>query len=154
MWQMSLPWYEFVVRGLLIYIFLMVVLRLTGRRQLGHLTPFDMVLLLVLSNTVQNAMNGGDNSIPGGILSASTVIAANFIVSQITFRNRRLAGWIEGRAVVLIHNGKLDDLARRRNMVTREELMTALRAGGCPCIENVRCAMLETTGEITVVARD
>lgn len=153
MWQISMPWWEFVLRGLIIYIFLMIILRLTGRRQMGHLAPFDLILLLVLSNTVQNAMNGGDNSIPGGLLSACTVIAANYIVSWVTFHNRSLARLIEGRAVVLVRDGKIDDAARRRAMITREELLAALRTGECASLEDVHFALLENTGEITVMRR-
>jgi uncharacterized membrane protein YcaP (DUF421 family) len=153
MWQLSMPWWEFVVRGVIIYLFLSVTLRLTGRRQMGHLAPFDLILLLVLSNTVQNAMNGGDNSVPGGLISACTVIAANYAVSWLTFHNKTLARLIEGRAVVLIRDGKIDDHARRRAMITREELLAALRCGGCEGLEEVHYALLENTGEITCVRR-
>src|SRR5258706_6062018 len=108
MWHLSLPWWEFVVRGAVIYVFLTVVLRVTGKRQMGHLAPFDLVLLLVLSNAVQNAMNGGDNSVPGGVISATTLIALNYSVSFATFRSKRIAQWIEGQPLVLIRDGKID----------------------------------------------
>ena len=75
MWHLSLPWWEFILRGVIVYVFLLVILRATGKRQTGQLAPFDLVLLLVLSNAVQNAMNGGDNTVLGGIISASTLIA-------------------------------------------------------------------------------
>jgi uncharacterized membrane protein YcaP (DUF421 family) len=153
MWQLSLPWWELVVRGTLIYLFLTVVLRLTGKRQMGHLAPFDLILLLVLSNTVQNAMNGGDNSVPGGLISACTVIALNYLVSWLTFHNRTLARLIEGRALILIRGGKIDERVRRHAMLTREELLAALRAQDCHCLEDVAYAMLENTGEISVVRR-
>src|SRR4030088_3109243 len=80
MWRVALPWWEFILRGLIVYIFLVVILRLTGKRQVGQLAPFDLVLLLVLSNAVQNAMNGGDNSITGGVISATTLGGGNWIV--------------------------------------------------------------------------
>lgn len=154
MWQMSLPWWEFMVRGVIVYVFLMVILRASGKRQMGHLAPFDLILLLVLSNTVQNAMNGGDNSIPGGLLTACTVVAVNYLVSFLTFYNKTAARWIEGRASVLVKDGKIDEHARRHAMLTREELMAALRAGGCGSLEEVHYAMLENTGEITVCRRE
>jgi len=153
MWQMSMPWWHFVVRGLIVYLFLAVALRLTGRRQMGHLAPFDLILLLVLSNTVQNAMNGGDNSVPGGLLSACTVIAANYVVSWVTYHNKTIARLIEGRAIVLVRDGRIDEAARRRAMLTREELLAALRLEGCACVEEVHFALLENTGEITVMHR-
>ena len=86
---------------------MLLLLRLTGKRQIGQLAPFDLVLLLVLSNAVQNAMNGGDNSVLGGLLSASTLVALNSIVAIVTARSKRAEAFIEGHPVVLIHNGKL-----------------------------------------------
>lgn len=153
MWHLSLPWYEFVGRGAIIYIFLTIVLRLTGKRQMGHLAPFDLILLLVLSNTVQNAMNGGDNSVPGGIISACTVIAMNGAVSRLTYHSKFLSRIIEGRAIVLVRNGKINEHARRHAMLTREELLAALRSGGAQCLEDVHFALLENTGEISVVMK-
>ncbi len=153
MWHLSLPWWELVARGAIVYLFLSIVLRLTGRRQMGHLAPFDLILLLVLSNTVQNAMNGGDNSVPGGLISACTVIALNYAVSWLTYYHRPLARLIEGRAVVLVRDGKINEHARRHAMITREELLAALRTGGCLCLEEVHYALLENTGEFTVVPR-
>jgi len=153
MWHLSLPWFEFVARGAIIYVFLTVILRLTGKRQMGHLAPFDLILLLVLSNTVQNAMNGGDNSVPGGILSAGTVIAINTVVSRLTFHSKTLSRFIEGRATVLVRDGRINEHARRHAMLTREELLAALRAGGAQCLEEVHYALLENTGEISVVTK-
>src|SRR5882724_12527176 len=137
MWNMSLVWWEFVLRGIIIYVFLIVLLRLTGKRQVGQLAPFDLVLLLVLSNAVQNAMNGGDNSITAGILSASTLIVANGIVGRITYKSKTLEKLIEGRPEVLIHNGKLFTDIIEKEKVTHHELHAALRAAGCACIEDV-----------------
>jgi uncharacterized membrane protein YcaP (DUF421 family) len=71
MWNLSLPWWEFALRALIVYVFLIVILRITGKRQTGQLAPFDLILLLVLSNAVQNSMNGGDNTVLGGLISAS-----------------------------------------------------------------------------------
>src|SRR5712672_3505667 len=108
MWNMSLVWWEFVLRGLIIYVFLVVLLRLTGKRQVGQLAPFDLVLLLVLSNAVQNSMNGGDNSITGGIILASTLVAINSLVGWLSYRSKSLEALIEGRPVILVHDGKID----------------------------------------------
>src|SRR5678816_676226 len=108
MWTHSLPhWWEFICRAVIVYFFLMVVLRLTGKRQVGQLAPFDLVLLLVLSNAVQNAMNGGDNSITGGVIAASTLIVANGLVSRLTYKSKTLERLIEGRPEILIHNGRI-----------------------------------------------
>src|SRR5260221_10501063 len=107
MWQLSLPWWEFIIRALIVYGFLLVLLRMTGKRQVGQLAPFDLVLLLVLSNAVQNAMNGGDNSVLAGVLSACTLVLVNYLVGLASWRSKKVEALIEGRPEVLIHNGKL-----------------------------------------------
>src|SRR6476619_3329066 len=104
---MAIPWWEFLLRGVVVYLFLIVLLRVTGKRQVGQLAPFDLVLLLVLSNAVQNAMNGGDNSVTGGIISATTLIVLNGVVGRLTFKSKKLERIIEGRPDILIHNGKV-----------------------------------------------
>ena len=154
MWQMSVPWWEFVVRAVIVFVFLMVLLRITGRRQIGQLAPFDLVLLLVLSNALQNAMNGGDNSITGGIISAVTLVSINWLVGYVAFKNKRLAQVIEGKPEVLIHNGHVyrDVMARER--LTQSELDAALRQAGCASVADVHFAMLENNGQITVRVKD
>src|SRR5438045_8297650 len=107
MWNLSLPWWEFILRGLIVYAFLLVLLRLTGKRQIGQMAPFDLVLLLVLSNAVQNAMNGGDNSVLAGIVSAVTVVGVNWLVGLLTDKSKRMEELIEGRQEVHIHIGRL-----------------------------------------------
>src|ERR1700738_5446934 len=107
MWNMSLVWWEFVLRGIIIYVFLIVLLRLTGKRQVGQLAPFALVLLLVLSNAVQNSMNGGDNSLLGGLVSAATLVALNYGIGYATFKSKRLEALVEGRPQVIIHNGRV-----------------------------------------------
>lgn len=153
MWNLSLPWWEFILRGAIVYVFLLVVLRITGKRQTGQLAPFDLVLLLVLSNAVQNAMNGGDNSILGGIISAMTLIGFHYVVAYVTFKSKKLEAWIEGTPHRLIHNGVLDEAVMRSELLTHHELAAALRAAGCAEIEHVRVATLENNGQITISLR-
>jgi uncharacterized membrane protein YcaP (DUF421 family) len=154
MWSIALPhWWEFIVRAAIVYFFLMVLLRLTGKRQVGQLAPFDLVLLLVLSNAVQNSMNGGDNSITGGMILAMTLVAINWIVGYLTFRSKRLEGLIEGRPELLIHSGRVDHAAMRRCQMTMHELEAALRAGGCCGPDTVRFALLENNGQVTVIPK-
>src|SRR5450432_589865 len=148
MWIMSLPWWEFILRGIVVYIFLIILLRLTGKRQIGQMSPFDLVLLLVLSNAVQNSMNGGDNSVLGGLISASTLIALNFGMGYLTYRNKRLEVLIEGQPEVLIHNGKLFEKVMARAQLTHHELNAALRQAGCLSVAEVHCAILENNGTI------
>ena len=146
MWNMTVPWWEFIVRGAIVYGFLLALLRVTGKRQVGQLAPFDLVLLLVLSNAVQNSMNGGDNSLAGGLISATTLVGVNFVVGLATYRSKRLEAIIEGRAQVLIHNGKLFEDVMGRAHLTHHELQAALRRAGCGCVEEVHSAILENSG--------
>ncbi|WP_010583888.1 DUF421 domain-containing protein [Schlesneria paludicola] len=151
MWQPSLPWWEFVVRGMIVYGALLVMLRISGKRQIGQLAPFDLVLLLVLSNAVQNSMNGGDNSITGGMILAFTLIALNSTVSWLTFRSRRIEALVEGRPVILVHDGCIDHAAMHQVKMTTHELDSALRTAGCAGPADVRFAVLENTGRISVI---
>jgi uncharacterized membrane protein YcaP (DUF421 family) len=154
MWTISLPhWWEFIIRAVVVYLFLMALLRLTGKRQVGQLAPFDLVLLLVLSNAVQNSMNGGDNSITGGILLAGTLVALNGLVGYLTFRSKRLERFIEGRPEILIHGGHVDHKAMRRARMTMHELESALRTEGVCGPQDVRFALLENNGHITVIPK-
>jgi uncharacterized membrane protein YcaP (DUF421 family) len=150
MWNLSLPWWEFVLRGVIVYVFLLLILRITGKRQTGQLAPFDLVLLLVLSNAVQNAMNGGDNSVLGGILSATTLIGLHYSVALMTFKSKTLEAWIEGSPRMLIHNGVLDEKVMRSELLTHHELAAALRAAGCTDMRHIHSATLENNGQITV----
>ena len=152
MWHIAVPWWEMIVRAVVVYAFLLVLLRLTGKRQVGQLAPFDLVLLLVLSNAVQNSMNAGDNSLVGGLLSAATLIALNYVVGVATYRSKKLETIIEGRPQVLIHYGKLFEDVMARALLTHHELNAALRQAGCTCIEDVHAAILENNGSISVVA--
>ena len=151
MWNMAIPWWELIVRGVIVYVFLLTLLRITGKRQVGQLAPFDLVLLLVLSNAVQNSMNGGDNSLIGGLVSATTLVALNYAVGLATYRSKRLEAIIEGRPEVLIHNGKLFEGVMRRAKLTRHELNASLRQAGYSCVEHVHSALLENNGSISIV---
>jgi uncharacterized membrane protein YcaP (DUF421 family) len=153
MWNLALPWWEFVLRGFVVYVFLLVILRVTGKRNTGQLAPFDLVLLLVLSNAVQNSMNGGDNTLVGGLISAATLIGLHYVVAIITFKSKRLELWIEGTPRTLIHDGVLHEEVRRSELLTHHELAAALRAAGCTDISHVRVATLENNGQITVSLR-
>ena len=153
MWTLAIPWWEFILRGVVVYVFLIVLLRLTGKRQVGQLAPFDLVLLLVLSNAVQNSMNGGDNSLVGGLVSATTLVLVNYAVGYLTFRSKRMEALIEGRPLVLIHNGQLFEDVMARAQLTHHELDSALRQAGCDCVAQVHFAILENNGSITVTSR-
>ncbi len=151
MWNIAVPWWELIVRGVVVYVFLLALLRITGKRQVGQLAPFDLVLLLVLANAVQNSMNAGDNSLIGGLITAATLIGLNFLVSLVTHRYKNLEAIIEGRPQILIHNGKLFEDVMAKAQLTHHELNAALRRSGCSSVAEVHSAILENNGAISVV---
>lgn len=153
MWHMTAPWYEFCLRAVYVYVFLLALLRITGKRQVGQLAPFDLILLLVLSNAVQNAMIGPDTSVLGGMITATTLVALNYAVSYATYKSKFLASIIEGRPLRLIHDGHVEECNLARAKLTIHELNAALRAEGYACVERVKLAVLENTGRISVVAK-
>ncbi len=153
MWRIAQPWWEFVLRALLVYGFLLITLRLTGKRQVGQLAPFDLVLLLVLSNAVQNSMNAGDNTVAAGFILVATLLAVNGLLSWLTWRSKRAEILLEGRPQILIHNGVLDEAMLASERITRHELMAAVRQAGLSDVAEVRVAILETNGRINVIAR-
>src|SRR5437762_5286768 len=153
MLSLAVPWWELIVRSTVVYAALIIILRVTGKRQVGQLAPFDLVLLLVLSNAVQNSMNGGDNSLIGGLISAVTLIALNYGVGVATFKSKRVAAITDGRPVIIVHNGKVFEDVLAHVQLTHHELMAALRQNGCGCVEEVQSAILENNGAISVVPR-
>ena len=154
MWRMTQPWWEFVLRGLLVYGSLLVLLRLSGKRQVGQLAPFDLVLLLVLSNAVQNSMNAGDNTVGAGLILVMTLVALNGALGWLTARSKKLEAFIDGSPEILIHNGVAQEAVLRRTRISRHELMSAIRQVGLSEIDQVRVASLENNGRINVIPRN
>lgn len=153
MWQLSVPWWHFVVRAVVIYFFLLILLRLTGRRQVGQLAPFDLVLLLILSNAVQNSMNANDGSITAGLILSATLVALNGLVGCLIFRSHQLEALLEGEPAVLIHNGRVFRRVLEREKITDLDLITALRAAGCETPDDVHLAILENNGRVSVLPK-
>jgi uncharacterized membrane protein YcaP (DUF421 family) len=151
MFNLSVPWWELVIRAIVVYVILLTLLRLTGKRQVGQLSPFDLVLLLILSNAVQNSMNAGDNSLLGGIISAGVLVGLNYVIGVVTFRSRKLENLIEGQPQVLIFNGVLFTQVMARAQLPRHDLDSALRQHGCDRHEEVKLAVLEDNGAISVI---
>lgn len=140
---------EKVVRSVVVYGFLIILLRIAGKRTLGQLTSFDLVVLLLLSNTVQNAIIGNDNSLLGGLLGAVVLIAANYLVVRLLYNHRKAERAIEGSTSVLVHHGKFMDVNMKRQLITRAELQSAARRQGITRMADVRVARLETGGALS-----
>ena len=154
LFQLSAPWWVFVLRSTAIYVMVMVLVRLSGKRAVGQFTPFDLVLLILIGNAVQNGINGGDNSLTGAAIMALTLIVLNYGVALLTSRSRRAEVVIQGEPVVLARDGRLFDHVLRRELVSSEDFAEALRNNQVEDIADVHLALLETNGHITVIARD
>lgn len=153
LWHLNQPWWEFVLRALLVYGFLLIALRLTGKRQVGQLAPFDLVLLLVLSNAVQNSMNAGDNTVAGGYILVLTLLAANGLINWLTYRSKSIETFVEGKPQVIVRNGEVDESALAKERITRHELLSAIRQVGLTDVTEVRYAILENNGRINVIGK-
>ena len=144
------PVVEKVLRPVIVYVFLVVLLRVFGKRELAQLNPFDLVVLLSLSNTVQNAIIGNDNSVSGGLLGALTLLAVNYVVVRFLFRHRRLDQVFEGKPTVLIEKGRVVEKALASELLTKSELMTVLHRQGFSGLEEVDRCVLEPGGTFSV----
>jgi uncharacterized membrane protein YcaP (DUF421 family) len=154
MFAMAVPWFEMILRSIVVYVFLLALLRLTGKRQVGQMSPFDLVLLIVLSSAVQNSMTAGDNSLIGGLISAVTLVGINYLVGLLTYKNKKLERIVEGTPQVVVHNGKIIEAVMARAQLTRHELDAALRRAGCDSIEEVHAAILENNGALSVIPKE
>ena len=152
MFQLPLPVVEKLLRPVIVYLALIVLLRVFGKRELAQLNPFDLVVLLSLSNAVQNAIIGDDNSITGGVIGACSLLAINWLVVQAAFRSRKLDFLLEGKATVLIRNGQVDWKAVRQESLTREELLAVIHRQGFEGFHHVRKCELEPNGTFYVEA--
>ena len=154
LFDLSMPWWEFVLRAAAVYAVLLVLIRVSGKRTMGQFTPFDMLLIVLLGNAVQNSLLGGDTSLGGGLLLAAVLIALNWCVAYATSRSQRAERLVEGVPVVLARDGKLFRSVLRRELVSEDDFDEALRQNGQMTLTDVRIALLETNGSISVVPRD
>ncbi len=153
MFALGLPVLEKVLRAVFVYAFLVIGLRLAGKRELAQLNPFDLVVLLTISNTVQNAIIGDDNTVLGGVIGATTLLVMNYVVVRFLYRHERLDRLVEGAPDLLVEDGQVKTARLRREMITRDELETAARKQGFASLGDVDRAVLEPGGGITFIAR-
>jgi len=153
MFVVGLPIMEKILRPIIVYIFLIVGLRLSGKRELVQLNPFDLVVLLTLSNTVQNAIIGDDNSVSGGIIGATSLLVINYLVVRFLYKHRALDQLIEGRADVLIEDGKIKTHNLKRELITVTQLEAQARKQGFDSLGDVQQCVLESGGTITFIGK-
>jgi uncharacterized membrane protein YcaP (DUF421 family) len=154
MFVLSVPILEKALRPWLIYIFLVVGLRLFGKRELAQINTFDLIVLLTLSNTVQNAIIGEDSTITGGVIGATSLLVLNYLVVRFLFRRAKLDRFLEGAPVVLIKDGKIQQRRLDHELITLTELQAAAHKQGFRGLDDVDRCVLETGGSLSFIAKD
>jgi uncharacterized membrane protein YcaP (DUF421 family) len=151
LFDMGEPWPEKVIRSVAVYLFLFIALRLAGKRELGNVSTGDLIVVLLLANTVQNAIIGDETSLVGGLAGAVILIALNKAIVAASYHNRRFRRMVDGIPVELVVDGEVDEAALSREKVTLDELAMAVREQSVAGFENVKRAVLETNGMISVI---
>jgi uncharacterized membrane protein YcaP (DUF421 family) len=154
MLNLAIPAWEIIVRTAAVYLVVFAGLRLIGKRELGQMTVFDLVVILLISNAVQNAMTGGDNSLIGGLSAAVVLLAINWVLSTLRLRSRLLGKVIEGTPTVLIANGELVRSNLRKEGIEQAEVEMAMREHGIDSAQTVKLAVLEVDGSISFVPKE
>ena len=144
---------ELVLRAVLIYVFVFILLRLLGKKHVGEMAPFDLVILLILSESVQNALVADDKSVTGGLVVATTLFGISHLAGYVAWKNKKVERFLEGTPRVLVRNGHVYTEALKKEQLTHEELLEALRREGCTSLTKVRFAILENDGAISIGLR-
>jgi uncharacterized membrane protein YcaP (DUF421 family) len=153
MFVITLPILEKILRPVIVYFFLVVILRLSGKRELVQLNPFDLVVLLTLSNTVQNAIIGDDNSVSGGILGATSLLTVNYLVVRFLYKHKNLDQLVEGKADILIEGGKVRPEHLKNELITTAQLEAAARKQGFASLSEVDQCILEPGGTLSFIGK-
>jgi len=153
MFVITLPILEKILRPVIVYFFLVVMLRLSGKRELVQLNPFDLVVLLTLSNTVQNAIIGDDNSVSGGLLGATSLLAVNYLTVRFLYKHKNLDQFVEGKADILIEGGKLRPEHLKKELITTAQLEAAARKQGFGSLSEVDECVLEPGGTLSFIGK-
>jgi uncharacterized membrane protein YcaP (DUF421 family) len=145
---------DLILRAAIVYVVLLLGIRLTGKREVGQMTPFDLILLLLISNAVQNSMIGPYNALSAGLIAALTLLLLNSGISRLVFKNRKWRRWLEGSPALLVYDGRLNRDSMRREGVSETDLRAALREHGVDSFSHVHLAVLEVDGNISVIRQD
>ncbi len=143
-------WVEKILRPMIVYAALIILLRIFGKRELGQLNPFDLVVILSLSNTVQNAIIGADNSLVGGIVGASFLLAINYAVAHLKFKSPKIEGFIEGRSRTIIENSVINQRAVKSELLTAQDLNTIAHREGLDSAKDIEKCVLDSNGSFLV----
>src|SRR5438132_11628372 len=143
-----------VLRTFIIYLVVLLGVRLSGKREVGQMTPFDLTLLLLISNSVQNAMTGPDNSLIGGIAAAITLLLMNYVIAELSGANRRFRKFVQGQPSLLVHDGQVISAHMAKEHVSMDELQRAMREHGISTYHDIALAVLEVDGSISFLKYD
>jgi len=152
MFDMQAPWWEFVVRAGIVYLVLLAMVRISGKRTVGQFTPFDLVVVMLLSEAVSGSINGQDKSLPGGLIAAATLIALDVLIAVASSRSHRVDALVQGNPVLVGRDGVVYEDVLRRQRVPRSDLDKALRDADCE-IEDMRLAIIEADGNINIMRK-
>ena len=152
MFDMSLPWWEFIVRGVMVYCVLLLLVRVSGKRTVGQFTPFDLLVVMLLSESVSNSLSGGDDSVSGGLLIACTLIALNIGIGYLSSRSQKLATLIDGECVLLGRDGHIFKDVLKRARIAQNDVEQALREADVELVK-AKCIFQEADGKITVLEK-
>jgi len=145
---------EIALRTGIIYLLVLIGIRLSGKREVGQMTPFDLVLLLLISNSVQNAMTGPDTSVAGGAVAATTLLLLNYVVAEVSGGNRRFRKFVQGQPSLLVHDGQIIAAHMAKEHISMDELERSLREHGVSSYKDAALAVLEVDGSISVLKYD
>ena len=149
MLDLELPWWEFIVRGAVVFCMLLLMVRISGRRTVGQFTPFDLLIVMLLSEAVSGSLTGGDESLAGGLVIAATLVALNMSAAYLSSRSQKMSDLLDGSPVLLGRDGEIFDKVLKKTRLSDSEVNEALRENDCT-LEEMACMFLEADGTITV----
>ena len=152
MFDMALPWWEFILRTVAVYVCLMVMVRVSGKRTVGQFTPFDLIVVMLLAEAVTESLTGGDQSLVGGLIAAATLMVLNVATAWVSSRSKRVDEALQGKPTLIGRDGVIYKDVLQKERVPEADMEQALREADCE-IENMRCAFLESDGKISILKR-
>lgn len=154
MWQIETSIPQIIIRALVVYVVVFVLFRLIGKKPLGQYSPFDLVLLLIVSEGVSNGLTGDEKSLTGALITGATLLGLARLIDFGAYKSRRFEKLVDGASCIIVENGKILEDVRRSEGITMEELMSALRQYEVENVADLKYAILETNGKITVIKKD
>ncbi|MEK2645276.1 DUF421 domain-containing protein [Bdellovibrio sp. BCCA] len=154
MWNLLHPWWEYILRSAVVYAVVYLLLRIVGKKQIGEMSPFDFVLLLIISESVSAGITGGDTSLAAGLIAVSTFVLMNYFFDVALYKSKKLEDILEGQPRIIIKQGEIDKKLCEKENITLGEIQSSLREKGIEDISKVRLGVLETNGKISIIKNE